>query len=398
MSRKVYLDNNATTPLHPEVLNEIMPFLKGDFGNPSSIHQFGRKVRVKIDEAREKVAYAVGADPSEIVFTAGGSESDNFAIKSYIWSNRINGGLPGNQTGGHIITSAIEHHAVLDTCRYLEKNGYRVTYLPVDEYGMVNPSDVKNAIQNDTILISIHHSNNEVGTIEPIEEISKIARSKGIALHTDAVQSLGKVPLNVNELGADLMSISAHKLYGPKGIGALYIRKAIKKMHPLIHGGHQEKGRRGGTENVAGIIGFGKACEIALDTLKDESARLIGLRDRLQNLIMENIPYVKLNGHPLKRLPATLNMSFNFVEGEAVTMNLDLSGVAVSTGSACTSGTLEPSHVLIAMGIPREIIRGSVRFSFGRENTVEDVDYLMEILPLIVKRVREMSPSWKGAS
>jgi cysteine desulfurase len=398
MSRKVYLDNNATTPLHPEVLNEIMPFLKGDFGNPSSIHQFGRKVRVKIDEAREKVAYAVGADPSEIVFTAGGSESDNFAIKSYIWSNRINGGLPGNQTGGHIITSAIEHHAVLDTCRYLEKNGYRVTYLPVDEYGMVNPSDVKNAIQNDTILISIHHSNNEVGTIEPIEEISKIARSNGIALHTDAVQSLGKVPLNVNELGADLMSISAHKLYGPKGIGALYIRKAIKKMHPLIHGGHQEKGRRGGTENVAGIIGFGKACEIALDTLKDESARLIGLRDRLQNLIMENIPYVKLNGHPLKRLPATLNMSFNFVEGEAVTMNLDLSGVAVSTGSACTSGTLEPSHVLIAMGIPREIIRGSVRFSFGRENTVEDVDYLMEILPLIVKRVREMSPSWKGAS
>ncbi|MEK6590111.1 MAG: aminotransferase class V-fold PLP-dependent enzyme, partial [Nitrospinota bacterium] len=336
--------------------------------------------------------------PSEIVFTAGGSESDNFAIKSYIWSNRINGGLPGNQTGGHIITSAIEHHAVLDTCRYLEKNGYRVTYLPVDEYGMVNPSDVKNAIQGDTILISIHHSNNEVGTIEPVEEISKIARSKGIALHTDAVQSLGKVPLNVNELGADLMSISAHKLYGPKGIGALYIRKAIKKMHPLIHGGHQEKGRRGGTENVAGIIGFGKACEIALDTLKDESARLIGLRDRLQNLIMENIPYVKLNGHPLKRLPATLNMSFNFVEGEAVTMNLDLSGVAVSTGSACTSGTLEPSHVLIAMGIPREIIRGSVRFSFGRENTVEDVDYLMEILPLIVKRVREMSPSWKGAS
>lgn len=384
MPRRIYLDNNATTSLHPEVLDVMLPFLKDDFGNPSSVHQFGRRVRVKLDEAREKVAAAIGADPSEIVFTSGGSEADNLAIKGFAWANKKNG-------GGHIITSAIEHHAVLDTCKYLENSGYRVTYLPVDEYGFVNPSDIEKAISNDTILITIHHSNNEIGTIEPIEEIGKIAKSKGVILHTDAVQSLGKVPLNVDSLGVDMLSVSAHKLYGPKGVGAIYIRKNIKKMHPLINGGGQEKKRRGGTENVAGIVGFGRACELALADMKENAIHLSALRDRLQNLILKEIPDVKLNGHPEKRLPTTLNMSFKLAEGEALAINLDLAGVAVSTGSACTSGTIEPSHVLSVMGIPAEIIRGSLRFSFGRENTMQDVDYVMEVLPPIVKKVREMS-------
>lgn len=382
MQGKIYLDNNATTPLHPDVVDAMMPFLKEDFGNPSSIHQFGRKVKVKIDEAREKVAAAIGADPSEIVFTSGGSESDNFAIKGYAWANKKNG-------GGHIITSSIEHPAVLDTCRYLAKNGYRITCLPVNEYGIVNPSDVEGAIERDTILISIHHSNNEMGTIEPIEEINKVAKDKGITMHTDAVQSFGKIPLNVNDLGVDLLSISAHKLYGPKGIGAIYIRKGVKKMHPLINGGYQEKERRAGTENVAGIIGFGKACEIAAKNMKDESARLSAMRDKLQNLIIEKIPHVKLNGRPDKRLPNTLNMSFKYTEGEALIINLDLAGVAVSTGSACSSGMPRLSHVLSAMGMPNEVVNGSLRFSFGSENTMDDVNYVMEVLPPIVKRVRE---------
>ncbi len=382
MSRRIYLDNNATTPIHPEVLDAMMPYLKEDFGNPSSIHQFGRKARVKVDEYREKVAAAIGADPSEIIFTSGGSESDNFAIKGYSLANRKN-------SGGHIITSSIEHPAVLETCRYLEKNGFRVTYLPVDEYGIVNPSDVENAIEKDTILISLHHSNNEVGTIEPVDEISSIAKSRGIAVHTDAVQSLGKVPLDVNKLGVDLMSLSAHKLNGPKGVGAAYIRRGIKNMYPLISGGSQEMKRRAGTENVAGIIGFGKACEIAVSDIEKESVRIAALRDKLQSLIIEKIPDIKLNGHPVNRLPNTLNISFETAEGETIAINLDLEGVAVSTGSACSSGAVEPSHVLLAMGIPLETIYGSIRFSLGRGNTLEDVNYVMDILPSIVNRVRE---------
>lgn len=381
--RRVYLDNNATTPLHPEILISMLPFLKEDFGNPSSLHQFGRKVKVRIDEEREKVADAIGADPSEIVFTSGGSESDNFAIKGFAWANRRNG-------SGHIITSSIEHHAVIESCRYLKNNGFRITYLPVDEYGMVNPLDVEKAITIDTILISVHHSNNETGTIEPIEEISSIAKSKGVKIHTDAVQSLGKVPLDVNELGVDLLSVSAHKLHGPKGIGALYIRKGIN-MHPLINGGGHEKKRRGGTENAAGIIGFGKACEIAMFDIKKKSSDMAALRDRLQNLIMERIPDVKLNGHPVKRLPSTLNIGFESADGEAIAVNLDLEGVAVSVGSACSSGSIEPSHVLTAMGLPHEIVQGSIRFSFGMENTIEDINYVMDILPTIVERVREIS-------
>ncbi|MBI5183679.1 MAG: cysteine desulfurase NifS [Nitrospinae bacterium] len=383
----VYLDNNATTPLHPEVLEEMLPFLKEDFGNPSSLHQFGRKVKVKIDEAREKVAGIIGADPSEIVFTGGGSEADNLAIKGVAFASK--------EKGRHIITSQIEHHAVLNTCKYLERNGYRITYIPVDKYGMVKPEDVAEAISDDTILITIHHSNNEIGTIQPIKEISKIAEERGIIFHTDAVQSLGKLPLNVDDMGVTLLSVSAHKLNGPKGVGACYIRKGIRRLHPLINGGNQEMKRRAGTENVAGIIGFSKACEIASACMEEERERLISLRDKLQNGLTEKISHVRLNGHPTERLPTTLNMSFEYVEGETLMINLDLEGIAVSTGSACSSGSLEPSHVLVAMGIPYEVIHGSLRFSLGRENTEEDIERVLEVLPPIVEKVRKMSPLWE---
>lgn len=384
--RDVYFDNNATTPIHPEVVDAMLPFLRGNFGNPSSLHKFGRKIRVKIDEAREKVAHVIGADVSEVVFTSGGSESDNFAIKGAVWARRDN--------GNHIITSAVEHHAVLNTCRYLEKNGYSVTYMPVDQYGMVNAEDVKKAIKNNTVLITIHHANNEIGTIQPISEISEIARERGVLFHTDAVQSLGKIPMNMSELGVDLLSVSAHKVYGPKGIGALYIRKG-KKLHPLISGGHHEKRRRAGTENVTGIIGFGRACEIIEKDIESENSHLLRLRDKLYTNIKENVPRVRLNGHPEKRLPNTLNMSFECVEGESLMINLDLAGVAVSTGSACSSGSLEPSHVLMAMGIPPEVVHGSLRFSLGRTNTDEDVDYICNVLPPIIEKVRAMSPLWE---
>lgn len=385
--KMVYIDNNATTPLHPEVLEAMLPFLKEDFGNPSSLHQLGRRIRVKVDEAREKVAKTIGADPLEIVFTGGGSESDNFAIKGVAFANK--------DKRRHIITSRIEHPAVLNTCKYLEKNGYRVTYIPVDEYGMVNPGDVAGAIGDDTILITIHHSNNEIGTIQPINEIGKIARERGIIFHSDAVQSLGKVPLNVDDMGVNLLSVSAHKLNGPKGIGACYIRKGTKRLQPLINGGSQEMKHRAGTENVAGIIGFSKACELASTHMEEERERLIGLRDKLQNALTEKISHVRLNGHPAKRLPTTLNMSFEYVEGETLMINLDLEGIAVSTGSACSSGSLEPSHVLVAMGIPHEIVHGSLRFSLGRENTEEDIDRILEVLPPIVAKVRAMSPLWE---
>ncbi len=383
--KKTYLDNNATTPLHPQVLEAMLPFYRDSFGNPSSAHQFGRGVKVKIEEAREKVANLIGADPFDIVFTSGGSESDNFAIK---------GTLFGSESG-NIITSQIEHPAVLAACKGLQKMGYTVTYVPVDPYGYVNPSDVEKAIQPDTRIISIHHANNEVGTIQPIEEIAQIATNRGIVFHTDAVQSLGKLPIDVKKMKIDLLSVSAHKLNGPKGVGALYIRKGLKKMIPLIDGGHHERHRRAGTENVAGIVGFGKACEIAKAHMAEEATRLTHLRDRLCRNLSEKIPYSTLNGHPTKRLPTTLNMGFEFVEGESLMINLDLQGVAVSTGSACSSGSLEPSHVLSAMGIPHEKIHGSLRFSFGCDNTEEDVDYVTKILPPIVKKIREMSPLWE---
>ena len=384
--KRVYLDNNATTPLHPEVLEAMLPFYKDLFGNPSSVHQFGRSVKVRLEEAREKVAGLMGAEPQDIVFTSGGSESDNFAIKGAVWGSKT----------GHIITSQTEHPAVLAACKGLEKMGYSVTYLPVDSHGEIHPSRVAEAIRPDTLIISIHHANNEVGTIQPIEEIAKLAREKGILFHTDAVQSFGKLSLDVKKMDVDLLSVSAHKLNGPKGVGALYIRKGIKKMVPLIHGGHHERNRRAGTENVAGIVGFAKACEIAGNNLKGEAVFLTGLRDRLHKNLSERISHSSLHGHPTKRLPTTLNMGFEFVEGEALLINLDLKGVAVSTGSACSSGSLEPSHVLTAMGIPHEKVHGSLRFSFGYGNTEEDVDYVSEILPPIVAKIREISPLWEG--
>jgi cysteine desulfurase len=383
--KRIYLDNNATTPIHPEVFDAMLPYLKDEFGNPSSLHQYGRSVRVKIDKARESVAALINADPREIVFTSGGSESDNLAIKGLI---------AGRGSKGHIITTVIEHPAVLSTCAYLERHGIEVTYLPVDEHGIVSPERVKQSIKNETQLISIHHSNNEIGTVEPIEEIISIARERGVPLHTDAVQSVGKIPIDVKKMGIDLLSISAHKINGPKGVGALFIRNGLKGMHPILHGGSQEKKRRAGTENTVGLIGFGKACEIAVEDMGSKSSNMLKLRNRLEKEIFEKIPHVKLNGHPEKRLPSTLNVSFKFVEGESLLINLDLAGICVSTGSACSSGSLEPSHVLVAMGIPHETVHGSLRFSFGYGNGDDDVNYLMEKLPAIVKRVREMSPLW----
>lgn len=383
--RRVYLDNNATTALLPEVLEAMLPYYREGFGNPSSIHWFGRECRKAVEEAREKAAALLRAEPSEIVFTSGGSESDNLAIKGTAYQRM--------SKGRHIITSAIEHHAVLDTCKFLEKNGFELTYLPVDKYGLVDPQSLADSIRPDTILITIMHGNNETGTIQPVPELAAVAKSKGITFHTDAVQSLGKVETDVNKLNVDLLSFSAHKLHGPKGVGGLYMRKKTKLI-PLIHGGHQENNHRAGTENVAGIVAMGKAIELAAADGQDKNQYVRRLRDKLEQAVVDTIPEVQVNGHPEKRLPNTTNISFKFVEGESLLINLDLKGVAISTGSACTSGSLEPSHVLQAMGIPHEIIHGSLRFSFSSLNTEEDVEYTMEVLPGIVGKVRAMSPLW----
>ncbi len=382
-ARKVYLDHSATTPVRAEVLSVMLPFFAQAFGNASSVHRWGREARVGVETAREKVAYLLGAEPSEIVFTSGGTEADNLALRSTARLLR--------SKGNHIITTTVEHHAVLHTCQILEKEGYEVTYLPVDEYGMVSVESVIEAIRPETILISVMHGQNEVGTIQPVEEIGRVAKEKGIMLHTDAVQSAGKVPLKVRDLGVDLMSISSHKMYGPKGIGALYVRKGIK-MAPQITGGAHERGRRAGTENVAGIVGFGEACYLAERELAEESRRLTALRDRLISGILERIPDTVLNGHPSKRLPHNVNVSIKYVEGESILLNLDRMGIGASSGSACTSGSLEPSHVLLAMGVPHEVAHGSIRMTLGRMNTVEDIDYVLEVLPPIVSRLREMSP------
>lgn len=385
--RHIYLDYNATTPLHPGVLEAMLPYYKSIFGNASTIHSFGQEARKAIDDAREALACLIGAEPEEIVFTSGGTEADNFALKG------VASALKGK--GGHIITSSIEHHAVLSTCKYLEKMGKKITYLPVDRYGWVDPERVKEAITKETILISIIHANNEIGTIEPIAEIGKIARACGVYFHTDAVQTVGKIPINVNELEIDLLSLSAHKLYGPKGVGALYIRKGTK-IHPLIHGGEQERKRRAGTENVPGIVGLGEASKIASKEMKQEYSYVKKLRDRLENEIKDKIDYIRFNGHPTERLPNTSNVSFEFIEGESLVLNLDLKGIAASTGSACASGSLEPSHVLSAIGVPPVMAQGSIRFSLGRDNKEEDIDYTVENLVEIVGRLREMSPLFPG--
>lgn len=385
--RRIYLDHNATTPLRPEVLEVMLSYYKNVFGNASTIYSFGQEARKAVDDAREALACLIGAEPKEIVFTSGGTEADNFALKG------VASALKGK--GGHIVISSIEHHAVLFTCKYLEKMGKKITYLPVDKYGWLDPERVKEAITNQTILISIIHANNEIGTIEPIAEIGKIARTCGVYFHTDAVQTVGKIPINVNELGIDLLSLSAHKFYGPKGVGALYIRKGTK-IHPLFHGGEQERKRRAGTENVPCIVGLGEAAKIASKEMKQEYSHVKELRDKLENKIKDNIDYIRLNGHRTERLPSTSNISFEFIEGESLILNLDLKGIAASTGSACASGSLEPSHVLLAIGVPPAIAQGSIRFSLGRDNQKEDIDYTVENLVEIVGRLREMSPLFAG--
>lgn len=380
--RRVYLDHSATTPVRAEVLAVMMPYFAQAFGNASSIHRWGREARVAVETAREKVAYLLGGDPSEIVFTSGGTEADNLALRGAAWSLK--------QKGNHIITTTIEHHAVLHTCESLEKEGFQVTYVPVDKYGMVDPESVAAAITPSTILISVMHGQNEVGTIQPIAEIGRIAKERGVTFHTDAVQSAGKVPLDVKKMNVDLLTLSSHKLYGPKGVGALYIRKGTK-VAAQITGGAHERGKRAGTENVAGIVGFGEACYLAKQELPFEPKRLEKLRDRLVSGILSKIPDTVLNGHPTIRLPHNANVSVKYVEGESMLLNLDLMGIGASSGSACTSGSLEPSHVLLAMGVPHEVAHGSLRMTLGRMNTEDDVDYVLQVLPPIVEKLREMS-------
>lgn len=385
--KRIYLDNAATTPLDSEVLKAMLPFLSDAFGNPSSIHSFGQETRAVVEEARDKIAALIGARSEEIVFTGGGTEADNFAIKGAAFANE--------DKGDHIITTSIEHHAVMESCKFLERRGFRITYLPVGIDGLVDPQDVKNSITDRTILISVMHANNEVGTIEPLSEIGKIAREACIYFHADAVQTVGHIPVNVDDLGIDILAMSAHKLYGPKGVGALYIRKGTKLI-PFIHGGEQERRRRAGTENVPAIVGFGKAAEIAQREMDNVAKHLIRLRGKLIQGMMERIEHIHLNGHPTQRLPNNVNVSIEFVEGESMLLNLDLEGIAASTGSACSSSSLEPSYVLLAMGFSQELAHGSLRFSLGRETTEEDIDRVLEVLPGIIARLRAMSPMLKS--
>lgn len=386
MSR-VYLDHAATTAVRKEVLDEMLPCFSQNYGNPSSIYEIAREAKKLVDNARNQVANAINATPKEIYFTAGGSESDNWAIKGIAESYK--------DKGNHIITSSIEHHAVLHTCEYLEKNGYEVTYLPVDEDGKVSIKDLEAAIKPTTILITIMFANNEIGTLQPVKEIGEIAKKHNIIFHTDAVQALGHVKIDVKEMNIDMLSLSAHKLYGPKGIGALYVRKGIK-LKSYIHGGAQERGIRAGTENVAGIVGLGKAVELAVNEMEQENERLITLRDKIIDGILNNIPYTRLNGHRTDRLPGNANISFEFIEGESILLLLDMEGFYASSGSACTSGSLDPSHVLLAIGLPHEKAHGSLRMTLGLENTEDDVNALLQVLPKIVKRLRDMSPLYEN--
>ena len=384
--KRIYLDYAATTPVHPEVVKAMQPYFSDAFGNPSSLYSYGLEARQAIEAARNKVAESIGAKNEEIVFTGGGSEADNFAIKGVADAN--------SRKGNHIITSVIEHHAVLVTCKFLEKRGFKVTYLPVDKYGLVDPESVRKAITDKTILISIMHANNEIGTIQPIGEIGKIARKAKIYFHTDAVQTVGHIPVNVNELKVDMLSFSAHKLYGPKGVGVLYIRKGTK-VTSLIHGGEQEQGRRAGTENVPGIVGLGKAIELAGLDITNETERLITLRNVLIKGILEKIEHSRLNGHPAQRLPNNVNVSVDFIEGESTCLNLDLEGICISTGSACSSSDAEPSHVLLAIGLSHAQARSSLRFTMGRLTTAEDIERVLEVLPRTVARLRAISPLFK---
>ncbi len=382
MHRRVYLDHNASTPVHPEVVQEMLPYFGERFGNPSSIHAFGREAREGLETARERIAHFLRVGKEEIVFTSGGTESDNLAVKGVAMAGRR----------GHLISSQIEHHAVLRACQNLETLGFDVTYVHVDGHGTVDPDEVRRAIRPDTILISIMHANSEVGTIEPIREIGRVAREREIAFHVDAVQTFGKVPIDLDVFGIDLLSFSSHKIYGPKGVAGLYIRKGTK-MVSVQHGGEHERRRRAGTENVSGIVGFGKAVEIRGRDMAAEALRLTALRNRLWEGISARVPEVRLNGHPTERLPGTCNMCFRHVESESIVLGLDLKGVAVSAGSACTSGNVEPSYVLVAMGVPVDWAMGSVRCSLGRSTTAEDIDYVIQAVEPLVAKLRDLSPA-----
>lgn len=387
--RTVYLDHNATTPVHSEVLEAMKPYFSEIAGNASSLHQSGREAKAALENARQSAADSLGCNASEVIFTSGGTESDNFAIKGTAFANR--------EKGRHIITSSIEHHAVEVSCRFLEKEGFEVTYLPVDTYGFVNPEDLKKAIRPDTILVTIMYANNETGVIQDINELVKVARDAGVYFHTDAVQATGKIPYNIEDIGCDLLSISAHKLYGPKGVGLLYIKSGTN-ISPWNEGGGHEKGMRAGTENVAGIAGLAKALEIAKRDMTAETEKLNNISRSFYEKVKERIPDITLNGHYEKRVPNTINISFKAIEGEAIVLSLDMKGIMVSTGSACTSGATDPSHVLRAMGIPRDMAQGSIRFSFGRSNSMDDVDYVVDILEKEVNRLRSISPLYADSS
>lgn len=384
----IYFDNAATTAVKPEVLEAMIPWYCEKYGNPSSVfYSIGSEAREALDNARSIIAGCFGCSPMEIYFTASGSEADNWALKGILNAN--------SSKGNKIITSAIEHHAILHTCKFLEKNGAEVVYLPVDKYGMVNPDDLKNAIDDKTVLVSVMYANNEIGTIQPISELASIAHEAGALFHTDAVQAAGSIPINVYDLGVDLMSISAHKFHGPKGVGALYIKKGVK-ISNLIHGGGQERNRRAGTENVPYIVGMAKALKLATDHIPENSAKVSAIRDKIIKTVLEKVPYTILNGHPVDRLPGNVNFSFRYIEGESLLLSLSLKGIAASSGSACASASLDPSHVLLATGLTHEVAHGSLRISIGDENTEEEADMLLDILPPLVERLRKMSPLYEG--
>lgn len=384
----IYLDHAATTPVAPEVFEAMAPYLQAEYGNPSSFYGLARRARAAVEEARERLAMYLGATPREILFTGGGSEADNLALKGLAWAQR--------DKGRHLITTELEHHAVLHSCRALEKQGFEVTYLRPDHYGVVTPEQVAEALRDDTLLVSIMHSNNEVGTIEPIPEIGKLCWDRKVRVHTDAVQSMGKVPLKVDDLNVDLLAIAGHKFYAPKGVGALYVRRGTK-LQPLIDGGSQEFNRRAGTENVASIVALGKAVELLQEQGEADVARITRLRDKLVAGVLERIPAVEATGHPQQRVCNIASFVFKYIEGEGILLSLDFEDICVSSGSACTSASLDPSHVLLAMGYPHEVAHGSIRMSLGRGTTEAEIDRVLEVLPPIVERLRGMSPLWADA-